>query len=134
MQRDRRRRRFLTLGALKPEKTLIVSPGNACRRDLNIVVREELRAKGTIALQDHQFRVLTPRQDMTGAERSWASRYEISDVVRYTRGSKVAGIEAASYTKVVTIDPAINLLTVEKGNGELVTYDPRRLGGRQRLS
>ena len=66
---------------------------------------------------------------MTGAERSWASHYEIDDVVRYSRGSKAVGVEAAAYASVVAIDPAANLLTVEKPNQELVTYDPRRLTG-----
>jgi hypothetical protein len=66
---------------------------------------------------------------MTGAERSWASHYDIDDVVRYARGSKAVGIEAAAYASVVAIDPATNLLTVEKPNQEVVTYDPRRLTG-----
>ena len=66
---------------------------------------------------------------MTGAERSWASLYEIGDVVRYTRGSKAIGIDAAAYASVVAISPATNQLTVEKANKELVTYDPRRLTG-----
>src|SRR6266849_216596 len=71
-----------------PENTLIVSPDNASRRELNVAVRQELKAAGTIAPEDHAFRVLVQRQDMTGAERSWASRYEINDVIRYGRGSK----------------------------------------------
>ncbi len=112
-----------------PENTLIVSPDNASRRDLNVAVRQELKNIGTIAPEDHHFRVLVPRQDMTGAERSWASHYEIDDVVRYTRGSKAIGIGAAAYASVVAIDPTANLLTVEKANGELATYDPRRLTG-----
>ena len=74
-----------------PEKTLIVSPDNASRRELNIAVREELKAKGRLAPEDHQFKVLVQRQEMTGAERRWASGYEIGDVVRYARGSKDCG-------------------------------------------
>jgi len=66
---------------------------------------------------------------MTGADRSWASHYEIDDVVRYTRGSKAIGIEAAAYASIVAINPSANQLTVEKANGELATYDPRRLTG-----
>jgi conjugative relaxase-like TrwC/TraI family protein len=112
-----------------PENTLIVSPDNASRRELNVAVRQELKANGTLALEDLKFEVLVQRQDMTGAERSWASHYEIDDVVRYARGSKAVGIEAAAYASVVAIDPAANLLTVEKPNQELVTYDPRRLTG-----
>jgi len=112
-----------------PENTLIVSPDNASRRELNIAVRQELKANGTLALEDHQCGVLVQRQDMTGADRSWASHYEINDIVRYARGSKAIGIGAAAYASVVAIDRAANLLTVEKGAGELATYDPRRLTG-----
>src|SRR5216683_765685 len=112
-----------------PENTLIVSPDNASRRQLNVAVRHELKAIGTVASEDHTFRVLVQRQDMTGAERSWTSHYEIDDVVRYTRGSKPIGIEAAAYASVVAINPAANQLTVEKANQELATYDPRRLTG-----
>ena len=112
-----------------PENTLIVSPDNASRRELNVAVRQELKANGSLAPEDHTFRVLVQRQDMTGAERSWASHYEINDVVRYARGSKAIGIEAAAYASVVAINPAANQLTVEKANQELATYDPRRLTG-----
>ena len=81
---------------------------------MNVAVRQELKANGSLAPEDHTFRVLVQRQDMTGAERSWASHYEINDVVRYTRGSKAIGIEAAAYASVVAINPAANQLTVEK--------------------
>jgi conjugative relaxase-like TrwC/TraI family protein len=112
-----------------PENTLIVSPDNASRRELNVAVRQELKANGVLAPEDHAFRVLVQRQDMTGAERSWANHYENGDMVRYARGSKAIGIEAAAYATVVAINPAQNQLTVEKTNHELATYDPRRLTG-----
>jgi conjugative relaxase-like TrwC/TraI family protein len=112
-----------------PDKTLIVSPDNASRRELNVAVRQELKLNGALAPEDHAFRVLVQRQDMTGAERSWASHYEVNDVIRYTRGSQVIGIGAGAYASVVAIDPAVNQLTVEKANQELATYDPRRLTG-----
>jgi ATP-dependent exoDNAse (exonuclease V) alpha subunit len=106
-----------------------VSPDNASRRELNVAVRQELKANGTLAPEDRTFRVLVQRQDMTGAERTWASHYEINDVVRYSRGSQAIGMEAGSYGSVVGVNPASNLLTVAKSSGELATYDPRRLTG-----
>ncbi len=112
-----------------PENTLIVSPDNASRRELNVVVRQELKLIGSLSAEDHSLRVLVQRQDMTGAERSWANHYDVNDVIRYTRGSKAAGIGAGAYASVVAIDPSANLLTVEKANHELATYDPRRLTG-----
>ena len=112
-----------------PEKTLIVSPDNASRRELNVAVRQELKANGMLGPEDHAFRVLVQRQDMTGAERSWASHYEINDVVRYSRGSKAIGIEGGTYGAVVSINSAANLLTVEQPSGQQAIYDPRRLTG-----
>ena len=127
--RDERVRAIAKSYVESPENTLIVSPDNASRRELNAAVRQELKATGILAPEDHTLRVLVQRQDMTGAERSWASHYEIDDVVRYTRGSKALGIEAASYASVAAINPSANQLTVEKANGERATYDPRRLTG-----
>ncbi len=112
-----------------PEKTLIVSPDNASRRELNVAVRQELKASVAVAPEDHSIRVLIRRQDMTGAERAWANQYEVNDVVRYARGSKATGIEAGSYSTVAAINSTANLLVVEKASGELATYDPRRLTG-----
>jgi len=115
--------------AANPDKTLIVSPDNASRREINDAVRHELQARGMVNAQDHSLRVLVPRQELTGAERQWASRYEPGDVIRYARGSEDVGIERGSYARVVAVNPSGNLLSVEKENAELATYDPKRLRG-----
>jgi conjugative relaxase-like TrwC/TraI family protein len=115
--------------AERPENTLIVSPDNASRRAINQAVRQELQALGVVDSKDHSIRVLTPRNDMTGADREWASRYEPGDVLHYTRGSKEHGIEPRSYARVVNTNPKDNLVTVQKQDGQQVTYDPSRLRG-----
>jgi len=115
--------------AESPANTLIVSPDNLSRRELNIAVREELKERGALSLDDHTLRVLIPRQDMTGADRAWASHYELGDLVRYARGSKTTRLDAGSYGTVVAIDSSENLLAVQKPSGDTVRYDPRRLSG-----
>jgi hypothetical protein len=79
--------------------------------------------------ENHPMRVLASRSDMTGADRAWAARYEVGDVLHYQRGSTAIGIEPRSYARVVSTDPKANLLTVEKPDGQQVTYDPSRLRG-----
>ena len=115
--------------AAHPENTIVVSPDNASRRAINQAVRAELQTLGVVQTDDHVFRVLTPRQDMTGADRTWAARYDVGDVLRYQRGSKDLGIEKQSYATVRVVNPQDNLLTVEKSDGEQVTYSPARLHG-----
>ena len=115
--------------AAHPENTIIVSPDNASRRAINQAVRQELQALGTLYKEDHAMSVLTPRSDMTGADRKWAAQYQAGDVLHYVRGSKEHGIERGSYAQVIATDPKENLVTVRKENGERVTYNPARLRG-----
>jgi ATP-dependent exoDNAse (exonuclease V) alpha subunit len=113
----------------QPENTIIVSPDNESRRALNQAVRQELQAAGVLEKEDRSIPVLTPRSDMTGADRAWAARYEPGDILHYVRGSKESGIDAGSYAQVVRTDPKDNLITVQRSDGKRVTYDPSRLRG-----
>ncbi len=112
-----------------PGNTIIVSPDNASRREINQAVRAELQERGLVEAENHSMRVLAPRSDMTGADRAWAARYEVGDVLHYQRGSTAIGIEPRSYARVVSTDLKENLLTIEKSNGQQITYDPSRLRG-----
>jgi hypothetical protein len=51
--RDERVRAIAKTYVESPENTLIVSPDNASRRQLNVAVRQELKAIGTVAPEDH---------------------------------------------------------------------------------
>ncbi len=115
--------------ASSPNNTIVVSPDNASRRLINQAVRFELQALGKVASEDHAMRVLAPRSDMTGADRTWVARYAVNDILHYPRGSQDIGIERQSYTKVIATQPKDNLLTVRKEDGTTVTYNPTRLYG-----
>ena len=115
--------------AAHPENTIIVSPDNRSRQQINVAVRAELLQNGVLSDNSQQFRTLTHRSDMTGADRTWAARYSNGDVLQYSTGSKAEGIERDSFATVRSVDTRANMLTVELANGSNVTYDPRRLRG-----
>ena len=115
--------------ASNPEKTLIVSPDNASRRDINQAVRIELQASGALGKENVSLPVLVARNDMTGADRAWAARYNPGDTLQYVRGSEQLGLERNSYATVVASDPANNRVTVARADGQQVAYDPQRLRG-----
>ena len=115
--------------AAQPENTIVVSPDNRSRQQINEAVRAELLEKGVLSPDGQAIRTLTHRSDMTGADRTWAARYNAGDVLQYTTGSKAEGIERDSFATVRTVDARANTLTVELANGSNVTYDPRRLRG-----
>jgi conjugative relaxase-like TrwC/TraI family protein len=115
--------------AADPDRTLIVSPDNHSRVEINQRIHASMQSLARIDQVEHRVRVLVPRKDLTGADRQWAQQYERGDVVRYTAGSEVIGLPADTYVRVHDVNAAANLLTVQRTNGELVTYDPRRLQG-----
>ncbi len=115
--------------AAKPESTIVVSPDNKSRQEINDAVRLELLQSGTLKADGKTFLTLSHRSDMTGADRTWAARYNAGDVIQYNTGSKELGIERGSLATVRAVDAKANLLTVETEQGNTVAYDPRRLRG-----
>jgi conjugative relaxase-like TrwC/TraI family protein len=124
------RLRAVTAEYLKDSsKTLVVSPDNRSRAELNQAIHEARQTASQVAKDEHQVRVLVPRQDVTGADRQWAEQYQHGDVVRYTTGSRAIGLDRREYATVQSVTPDTNRLTVARATGEEVTYDPRRLQG-----
>ncbi len=115
--------------AANPKNTIIVSPDNRSRQQINEAVRTELRKAGGLAEDGQRLRTLTHRSDMTGADRTWAARYNAGDVLQYNTGSKTEGIERDSFATVRYVDPHTNTLTVSLESGLTLSYDPRRLKG-----
>ncbi len=112
-----------------PDSTLVVSPDNQSRQDLNDVIRRAMQREGHVDRHEHRIAVLVPRQEITGADRQCAERYEVGDVVRYSRGSKALGIEPGDYARVEGVEAKANQVTVRTDDNRTVTYDPRRLQG-----
>jgi len=127
--RDERLSEIAREYAREPQGTLVISPDNESRRELNRLIHRDLQERDDVSRDEHKLRVLDSRQEMTGADRQWAGQYEEGDVVRYTRGSKVLGIAPGEYARVERVDARENRVTIERANGEHQTYDPRRLSG-----
>jgi ATP-dependent exoDNAse (exonuclease V) alpha subunit len=115
--------------AASPESTLVVSPDNRSRTEINTAIHRELQARGVIDKEEHAIQMLVPRQELTGADRSWAQRYQPNDILHYSRTSKETGIDKGEYARVLAVSGPENTLTVLRGNGDQTTYDPRRQMG-----
>jgi len=127
--RDERLKEIAREYAARPKGTLVVSPDNQSRREINEAIHRTMQSAGLVDTQEYKQRVFVARQEVTGADRRWAAQYEGGDIVRYTRGSKTHGIEPGEYARVERTKERENLVTVKLENGQKVTYDPRRLHG-----
>jgi ATP-dependent exoDNAse (exonuclease V) alpha subunit len=129
---EHRQRRFEAIArayAAQPEGTLVVSPDNRSRQELNAAIRTELREQGQLRPDVYQARILVNRQDVIGEDRGIASSYHVGDSVRYLRGSEALGLEAKSYATVIHTDSERNEITVKTEGGRFATYDPARVKG-----
>ncbi len=129
---DDRHDRFRTIArafAEAPQSTLVISPDNQSREELNTIIRSLLKEKGQIGNDVFKLGVLKNRQDLTSEDRKAAGSYHVGDSVRYHRGSEALGLGAKSYASVVEVNADENLLTVRRADGKFVTYDPARLSG-----
>jgi conjugative relaxase-like TrwC/TraI family protein len=115
--------------AKSPENTLVISPDNRSRMEINERIHAELRRSGHVSNEEQRIRTLVPRQDLTAADRTWAERYEVGNVLRCSRSSKETCIGKGAYAQVKSIDAPNNRLTVELQDGAQRTYDPRRQRG-----
>jgi len=115
--------------ARSPEKTLVVSPDNRSRMEINQRIHGELQSRGVVSRDERAITTLVPRQEMTGADRTWAAQYQVNDILRYSRASRETGIGKGEYARVVSIEAEKNLLTVTRADGSERTYDPRRQMG-----
>jgi conjugative relaxase-like TrwC/TraI family protein len=115
--------------ARSPERTLVVSPDNASRREINEAIHRTMQNEGKVSNNEQRVHVLYARQDVTGADRQHAQNYEHGDVLRYSKGSKPLGIKPGEYARVSHVDRESNTLTVKRHGGAELSYDPRRLQG-----
>jgi hypothetical protein len=129
VDRDERFREIANEYAKRPEGTLVVSPDNQSRMEINQVIHTEMQARGHVDHREERLKVLVARQGITGADRQWAEQYQPGDIVRYTKGSKTHGIKAGEYARLEKIDAKENLVSVKRQTGKQATYDPRRLQG-----
>jgi conjugative relaxase-like TrwC/TraI family protein len=115
--------------AKQPKGTLVVSPDNQSRMAINQAIHYAMQDTNQMPYREHQMSVLVARQEITGADRQWAAQYEPGNVVRYAKGSKTLGIAPGEYAHVESVDEKQNHVTVERENGQRLSYDPRRLQG-----
>jgi conjugative relaxase-like TrwC/TraI family protein len=115
--------------AKNPSSTLVISPANRERAQLNSLIHRELQHDGSVSRDDHQMKIYVARNDMTGTERTFANAYRPEDVIHYNRNSKVYKVKAGDYAKVIDTSHEKNEITVRFSDGRTATYNPTRLSG-----
>jgi len=111
-----------------PTGTLVISPANRERVQLNSLIHRQLQREGNVSQNEYQMKIYVTRSDMTGEERTFANSYRPGeDIIRYNRNSNKAKV--GEYARVLATDHERNEITVQFENGRLLKYNPKRLSG-----
>jgi hypothetical protein len=113
-----------------PENTLVISPANRERIEINSLIHQQLQLEGKVSSDNHRLTIYVNRQDMTGTERTFANSYiPDEDIIRFNRASKVYGVSVGDYARVSETNHERNEITVRLEDDRELTYNPSRLSG-----
>lgn len=111
---------------LDPDHTLVVSPDNESRKELNKEVRKAMKVEDLLGSDKYSMEVLINRQDITCEDRKMAGSYDVGNIVRFARGSKLLGIEPGTYVRVLASNRETNEITVQMDTRRILTYAPTK--------
>jgi conjugative relaxase-like TrwC/TraI family protein len=118
------------LGYQAGQTTLVVSPGNDERRELNQTIRNLLMASGQVDSKARHHPILVAK-DLTKAELAYARNYAEGDVIHFSVADKRQGIPRGSQLSVEAVNRQANTLTL-RGVGERgIEASPARWKGAQ---
>lgn len=108
-----------------PDRSVVVAPDPAERRELNQIIRGDLQAEGRIAADSRTVPVLV-EQKLNNPK--LVAGYTPGDQIHYRIGSpELYGIPNNGAVTVVAGDPKSNTLTAATNDGGRIAYDPSQL-------
>jgi len=121
--------RWLRLSPKQRENTGVMAPSHELRREINGHIRDRLVREGAIRGPAFEGERLVS-QGYTGAEKSLAANYAVSDVVAFHRAYKRLGVEKGEERRVAAVDHANRTVVLESKDGETVSWKPNLVAGR----
>lgn len=107
------------------EDTIVLTPSNRDRIELNERIRQGLRRDGVLVGAEHRAEVFVSR-GFTEAQTREAAYYDVGDVVRFGRDYKGLAVRSGDALRVVSTDLPMNEVLLEDGAGRRVTWQPHR--------
>ena len=116
-----------------PERTLVVSPDNESRQELNALIRERLQDAGKLSTREYSATIYRPVQDVKAEDRKIADSYQPGFILKFSRDNRRLGWKKGGYAEVVESSRDLangnNIVTIKHSDGRMQSYDPARAYG-----
>ena len=122
--------RWLRLDPEVRERTGVMAPSHALRREINGHIRARLAREGRIHGPAMKSERLVSK-GFTDAEKALAANYAGGDVVAFHRPYKRIGVEKGDERRVAGVVHATRTVLLDDGKGGSVAWRPQEIGGRR---
>ena len=104
------------------DKTLILTPANETRNEINAQIRHELIKRGELDNKNHTILNTLKSKNITDKEKLFAQNYEQNDIIIFNKPYKPLSIEKDEKLKVVDRDR--ESIVLQKQNSNQITIIP----------
>ncbi len=117
---------YLSMGSEERDRTLVISPANEDRFDVNNHIREGLKEEGSLGKKSIKTTNLV-NKNLTNEAKTKSYNYHNDQVVRFNRGNKKLGIKKNTYLTVKSVNHDNNeMVLVDKNNGKVISWNPSK--------
>lgn len=107
-------------------QTIIITPFNEDRVEINNAVRAELQAHGELDVNDSEHTILRSDGDMTRAKQKEAQYYTRDMTVRFGRDYQKILASRGEYMRVEGTRPDEGIVVLRKSDGSLMEWEPKK--------
>jgi conjugative relaxase-like TrwC/TraI family protein len=115
-----------------PESTLVVSPDNNSRAEINSAIREELKRQSKLG--DEQIFHVLARKDVHAEDRRYARSYRPGDSIRFHTNLPTLSVKSGQVGTIVGVNPDQNILSVKLQDGSAQRFLAFNPASRSNLS
>ncbi|MET3631923.1 MobF family relaxase [Burkholderia sp. 572] len=117
--------RYVERGPQRNE-TIIITPFNDDRVDINSAVRAKLQDRGELDVNDSSHTIFTSVGDMTRAKQKEAQYYTKDMTVRFGRDYQKILASRSEYMRVESTRPDEGIVVLRKADGSLLEWEPKK--------
>ncbi|MGS1000118.1 MobF family relaxase [Burkholderia glumae] len=118
-------RRYVERGDRRNE-TIIITPFNEDRVNINNAIRSQLQARGELDTQESDHTIFRSESEMTRAKQKEAQYYTTDMTVRFGRDYQKILAARGEYMTVVATRPDEGIVVLRKADGSLMEWEPKK--------
>ncbi|MGS1076086.1 MobF family relaxase, partial [Burkholderia glumae] len=108
------------------DETIIITPFNEDRVNINNAIRSQLQARGKLDTQESDHTIFRSESEMTRAKQKEAQYYTTDMTVRFGRDYQKILAARGEYMRVVATRPDEGIVVLRKADGSLMEWEPKK--------